>query len=414
MRSFTPADLLVEQTALRRDLIGTEAEIRRVATRLRTYRHPDNRKKREFKETEQALKDLEHVLKLRRSILRQAGDAYAWVVLGGNPRLMLPLFKEQTHVLPEREGLGGPAELARQAMKTGDFFVLENDLLRCIGVGDLTVVFAKRSWRWPLSLEIKSSAPEGWRVGGHLELRATMAYSDQPDHQDMLDAFVAALGLQEAPQDMQRGERPSQIAELLSATEFVIRASGTGRGERLPASSGGMWRSLDLVLSRALGEGSCWDLVERGVAFVAARALDENTDAEYGAQVTERLRDLGFTRHAGAISSIHFRKTDECAAIVPPIVLWPVKRDVRAALLAGDLVMECVIHPDAWSQAMGEVGLKINERGKSWIIEGERGRTRFDVLELGMLRLGVAFGGVSPRAIAQRTAEAIRRQGEER
>ncbi len=87
-----------------------------------------------------ALQARERALVLGRHLLRQVADAFAWVVLRQDARVILPLYREQTHELPRREGLGGPAEIARQAMKSGKFFVIENDLTRCLGLGDLTVV----------------------------------------------------------------------------------------------------------------------------------------------------------------------------------------------------------------------------------------------------------------------------------
>jgi len=64
-------------------------------------------------------------------------------------RIISPSFREQTHQCHIAEGLGGPAEIARQAMNSGKFFVIENDLTRCVGLGDLTVVFADRYWTRP-------------------------------------------------------------------------------------------------------------------------------------------------------------------------------------------------------------------------------------------------------------------------
>jgi len=105
------------------------------------------------------LQERDRALTLRRLLLRQIADAFVWHVLRLDARVILPLYREQTHSLPRREGLGGPAELARRAMQSGELFVFENDLTRCLGVGDLTVVFATRPWTHPLTYEVKSSWP---------------------------------------------------------------------------------------------------------------------------------------------------------------------------------------------------------------------------------------------------------------
>lgn len=179
---LTPAILRDAQDGLRRDLLGTENQLREARRhamgekhRLSTSAKSDSTSREAALKHTQLLDARERALVMRRRMLRQIADGFAWLVLDQDPRLIIPLFEEQTHQLPPREGVGGPAEIARKAHDSGHFFVIENDLTRCLGTGDLTVVFADRHWRQPLAIEVKSSARPAWREGGQLELLAIAA-----------------------------------------------------------------------------------------------------------------------------------------------------------------------------------------------------------------------------------------------
>src|SRR6266540_2039348 len=150
---WKPADVSDMQSALRRDLLWVESRLRTVRGRGKVLRRRlAARANRVPASRDAVLQHMEmlgvreRVLVLRRLLLRQIADAFAWLVLRMDARLILPLYREQTHQLPRGEGLGGPAELARRAMRSGEFLVIENDLTRCLGIGDLTVVFADRPW----------------------------------------------------------------------------------------------------------------------------------------------------------------------------------------------------------------------------------------------------------------------------
>src|SRR5207244_867655 len=104
---------------------------------------------------------------------------------------------------------------------------------------------------------------------------------------------------------------------------------------------------------------------------------------------------------------VDLRRNDEWSALVLPIALWPVSRDVRAALLCGELFLACVVRPDAWRDAMNAEGLEVTEERKGWTVRGPSKATHIDVLEVGKLTLGVAFSGVSPREIAADLAASL-------
>jgi len=104
---------------------------------------------------------------------------------------------------------------------------------------------------------------------------------------------------------------------------------------------------------------------------------------------------------------VQLRENDEWSALVLPIALWPVSRDVRAALLCGELYLACVVRWDAWRDAMKAEGLQLTEERTGWTVTGPSKVARVDILEVGKLTLGVAFSGVSPREIAAGLAASL-------
>jgi len=248
-RGLRPADLQAAQTGLRKDLLYVESRLRKVRARSKDVQrrlwarakggHVSRDAVREHVE---ALAVRERVLVLRRLLLRQIADAFAWLVLRQDARLILPLYREQTHQLPRAEGLGGPAEIARQAMNSGKFFVIENDLTRCVGLGDLTVVFADRAWTRPLSFEVKSSARPEWKIGGELHVQLYAVHSDDPADVELSDEFERTIGGGPIPAGESLKERPEQTAELLSGAQLLVAATSAA-GQRLPGPSPRTWKA---------------------------------------------------------------------------------------------------------------------------------------------------------------------------
>src|SRR5438128_3530801 len=230
---WKPAHLLDMQAALRRDLLWVESRLRTVRGRAKDLRrrltarakHVPGSRDSVLKHVE-TLRVRERVLVLRRLLLRQIADAFAWLVLRLDARLILPLYREQTHQLPRGAGLSGPAELARRAMKSGELLVIENDLTRCLGVGDLTVVFAARPWKHPISYEVKSSARPAWRLGAELQIEAIAAVSNDPADVQLHERFTAAAGFGDLPGTMRSREQPAQTAEQVPAGELPRAGRG--------------------------------------------------------------------------------------------------------------------------------------------------------------------------------------------
>ena len=99
------------------------------------------------------------LLERRRKILRASADALAWIALANVPAAIPRLFKPQTHDISDERGLIGHVAIQQAAHDSGRFLVLENDLTRCLGLGDLTILSLEAPDLPPISVEVKTRAP---------------------------------------------------------------------------------------------------------------------------------------------------------------------------------------------------------------------------------------------------------------
>ena len=135
-------------------------------------------------------------LKRERQVLRQAGDTLAWLVLRCDSSIIAPLYAPRTHRLNAGVGLAGPMMILERAHASERFLVIDNDLTRCLGQGDLTIVRADGRWTAPLCLECFSNDPgEPLREGLEVSVNLAGAVADHPDHTGLHRDFAEALGL---------------------------------------------------------------------------------------------------------------------------------------------------------------------------------------------------------------------------
>ncbi|MBI3892751.1 MAG: hypothetical protein HY303_14610 [Candidatus Wallbacteria bacterium] len=416
---LSPATLDEVQTALRRQMLWVEKRVRELRRRKagRSKRIKDRVRREPLladlaRRHRDLVKQLEGALQLQRAVLRQTADSYAWLALGEDPLVILPLYVRQTHQLPQGLGLGAPAELARRFHAVGTLFAVENDLTRCLGVGDLTVVFAHRPWRNPLVLEVKASGE--WKEGGIAEIGIMTAHSDAPEDVALYDEVSRIIGEQVTPQRVHRLERQDQIDRVLSHTRYLASIAG-GAGPRLPGPSARVWRTLQSVTLRALADGASYDLSEPGVAFLALGLHDADPEQRLR-EAAAGLAFIGFGSDSAPATLADFLREDEWAAVVPPIPLWPISRSARVGLMTGRVYFAAVVKPDLWQNAMQAEGLRLEEDGNGgWRLVGMSGEIHLDTIEVHKLSLGVAFAGISPRDVARRVAEFLaRKSGDEK
>ena len=412
---LTPERLQETQVALRQNLLWTEERIREIAgrrakrgTRLRSRFARNPQLGKSCGEHKELLEAREKALEAQRAILRHSGDALAWLVLRGDPRLIAPLWAPRTHHLASGVGLMGPVMLATTAHDSGKFLVIENDLTRCLGIGDLTVVRADGRWVRPLPLEIKSSG--AFSLGAKVEMEVITSISNHPVDAELFTEFLSTLGLRDPDDD----DRPSRNAErqsqeILSHSQLLMEVTGRVR-ERMPLPKDSLWPGMENVLTKALTTGSCFDLIDEGIVAVGIR-MRPGDDAE---RETRRIRDevqnlriVAEGQEQVSATSHDLKEDDALSCLVPPIPLWKLSLPTRSALLGGELLYCCIYSPTVWDRAMRQHGVSLLRDRNQWTIE-KNGRTaHLDPIEVRKLTLGVLFAGAKPQEVASIMAQAL-------
>src|ERR1051326_6163563 len=405
-----PADFTAEVAHVHHDWVRRQrlwAEYR-----LRTIRARGSSRKKRLKGftgpargiVNRVLAERERQLGSQVRILQQIGDTIAWRALRGDARLFAALYAPRPHQLPLGTGIGGPLMVARKPRESGEFYVIENDLTRVLGQGDLTAAWAKREWHRPLYLEVKTRGE--WMEGATAELFVTAIEIDSPVDRDMYAEYCRIAGLEDPPPGLQFRHDEDQVEGMLVGGEVMLRVTEQ-RPPDLPAGSSQVWRAIRNVLERALSDGASYDLIERGLGVAAVRATDGADSIARSTETMDRLRELGLTESVG--SAPDFLTTAPWSALAAPIPMWPLPRRVRVALLVEELFSIVVSSPSVWRDAFHDVGVTLETRGKRWLLKGAHDSRVLDMVDVLRLTLGVAFSGVSPREAAREFARALER-----
>jgi len=199
--AFTPERAHEHQDWVRRQRLWAEHRLRTVRARIAL------RKKRLKRFTgptrgiaNNVLAERERQLEIQVRILQQIGDTIAWRVLRADARLLAALYAPRTHHLPLGTGIGGPFLVARKPRESGEFNVIENDLTRVLGQGDLTAVWATREWTRPLYLEVKTRGV--WEENNTAELGVSAIEIDSPVDREMYTNFCRIAGLRDPPPEV--------------------------------------------------------------------------------------------------------------------------------------------------------------------------------------------------------------------
>lgn len=410
---ITPEKLQIFQDAIRSELLAVEERLRltrgrnkRRGDRLRTGLRRPAEFHRKLGHYLALAETRDNLLQTRRAILKQCGDACAWAVLRTDPRLILPLFSEtRTHNLSSGIGLVGPIQIMSSAHDTGQFLVVENDLTRCLGIGDLTVVRANGRWMHPLPLEIKSKGE--FEEGAFVEVDMITAYSNHPLDRELFNDFSRLLGTKERTDPRINSKIERQTREIQERSELLLRVTRGGndalRANRL------LWTNMETVLAKAQYAGYAFDKIEEGIAFVAIRNRVGDPAEATTRRVLNLLKEIGFGGEMGygSVTSHDFQTIDKLSAVAPPIPLWPIQGAIRTDLLIEELFFACICDPAVWQNAFAASDLEWREENGYWIINRGSQQAFMDPIEVQKLTVGVAFTGYSPKEIAATTAQKL-------
>jgi hypothetical protein len=337
-----------------------------------------------------------------RSLLRQLGDAVAWILLRCDPRVIAPLFAPRHHFLSLDAGIVGPTQLIGQAHRSGRFLVLDNDLTRCVGAGDITVLPADRSnHTLPLSLEVKTKVHgDKLEEGVQMSVDVLGVVSNVSEHAALHKEFGEVLAMNDGTSPHRVG-RPvtTQESKMKDQAELLLRMMSREREVLAPTRMN--WSSLQNVIDKTLQGGSAYDIPENGIAIVGVRnKLGDNVPKTLEATIT-RLQADGFPKGEPYLSLDEFTENDRLSPFYPPIALWPIPSYQREALLSRRILLAGVFSSSLWNDVLAEEGLTLLIHPNGWVVQGGTELVRLDTIEVAKLRVGVAFGGISARAVAR-------------
>ncbi|HEX6036520.1 hypothetical protein [Longimicrobium sp.] len=337
-----------------------------------------------------------------RSILRQLGDALAWAVLRADPRYVAPLFDGgKTHHLPTGQGVIGPLSVLRKAAEGSAFLVIDADLTRCIGIGDLVVVRANGDWAWPMIFEVKTRKIPGdadnvavWLIRGKALF---------PRDTEMLEQFASEFGFSFEPEQPLDDRARRQMDEVKVATKNAAQLV-IDSANMLPVPVVRHWDTLLRITERARANGFAYDIAEPGLVYAAAR----NVDGDIG--LYERLREQ--LAASGLVASewretstMAYQGIDELSAYGLPIALWKLPLWQRRDIICANVIIFCFSDPWLWSRSFAKHGILLEEGSDgAWILRRDSKRIQIDPTEVKRMKVGPAFSAFSPGNFAQRTA----------
>jgi hypothetical protein len=366
---------------------------------------------RRYGEHIDAAKRRDDALRRYRSMLRQVGDACAWLVLGEDPRTIVPLFSDtRVHSFSKELGMIGPLELATRAHASGRFLVLENDLTRCLGKGDITVVRRDGSSSLPLAIEVKTSGE--FKEGAQVEVNLFTAMAAAPEHEDLLTDFNEALDLR-IRDDRRIPSNAVRQAEELKETVEVLLEIGSRGMELLENGASEQWQRLEDVLNGTMEADFSFQAVDEGVVFVAVRVRVSDDTETIARELQHQLGTSGFAPEDEkwlSASILDLQQHAWLSAFVLPIALWPIDKSLRAQLLSGQLYFQCIRDPMVWEKAFRRCGIELVRHTGGWrMMRGEE-HGEFDALEVEKLEHGIVFSGVIPSVVAESVAKAFDRR----
>lgn len=358
----------------------------------------------------------EELLQRRRAMLRHIGDAVAWLVCRSEPRILFALFDaSKTHHMPTGVGAIGHRFVRRRAHEDGRFLVVENDLTRCLGRGDMTMIplEADRFRFYPIELKTHGQAQVGSHAYTHVHF---MLAEDDHEDQKYADAFADAIGLErqadDQPSETIRRQRKEISRGRRTAHRLLTRL--TARVSIPPPQNN--LESIRTVLNRALRDGIGYDVPERGVGYGAVRsgAMDpESADRK----LENPMSRFGLGRESDRVtimSTTSLLSVDELSVNVRPIALWNLPVEHRARLLSGEIVLQVRHDATILKEIMEERGVaaRFVEDQPRWEFNVPGGPTvAFDEVGMARLTARIMFEGVSPRTFADRLVQEFR--GEE-
>lgn len=368
--------------------------------------------KRSLDRHQRLLEMREEVLERRRSMLRHIGDAVAWTACRSEPRIIWGLFdSDKDHSMPTGAGAIGHRVVRRRGNASGEYFVVENDLTRCLGIGDLTIVPREARGKhrvYPAELKTHGTPEVGERA--HTELHFMVEEGD-PTDQEYVAAFAETVGASSATSQTVGQKVREQREEISEGRQAVAKWLSRLAGGVSPPPQDNL-EAMKAALNHGMETGLGFTFPERGrIGYAAIRG--EGFEMKSADQVDEVMKETGLgpdNKHVIRANTAHILRFEDSSTALSPIPLWSLPQEHRALLLSGDLILEARYDSFVLKEAMEERGIKLERQsgGSHWTFELPNGQTvALDFLGMAELTSRITFEGVSPSVFADQLSQVL-------
>lgn len=337
----------------------------------------------------------------RRTALRQIGDALAWLALRGDMGAVSAVYDAaKSHFLPPLPSLIGHASLIEQITDRTDLLVIDNDLTRILGAGDLTVITPRSRPLRPFVLEIRTHGDIISDPSTTMTIQGVFVEAGADD--GVREQLRQALDFKEGPGPLEGSRKQRQLQQIAELTEGLYQLLSSERTP-LPAPVPAYFSTIERVLRRSEMTGYAFDIPRDGIAYLAVSQTDGSpVRLEPALQALARFGVDVSDASWGSVVTLSLGAVPELARVLPPVALWRMSPDLRAKLLNEDLILTGYIRRDLWRRSFGSFGWSfLVTQDHGWRVQKDE-----EVIELGRdaavhAQLGVAFLGFDPDNVAE-------------
>jgi hypothetical protein len=325
-------------------------------------------------------------LRAYRWYARRLGDAFAWVVLGGDKQILEPLSRNSRTTIATRESHGSRGMLAAAGHLAGQGwgFPLIHDITDVLRIGDITFVRVHGdSEREYKTVEVKTRAEFKGRLEAgnraeymyHMRVLSAAPQGDRPiDSTNQEDVEFDALIPPPARPVGRRIERQAKrmSTALLHQTaklDELIKEDGETpalwAGVKAPVTT--HWRSLQRVVRKARRNGygsECVDDTFLYVAIYSAEGLSPES-GNYSSQLQKDLLNPALlieddSKRGNVLSIAHIPTGEQAGAqLFRPFYLYPIPRSAIFDMLHGRMIILVMFNESKLAEALEKAGFSV-------------------------------------------------------
>ncbi|HEX5301699.1 MAG TPA: hypothetical protein VFW50_32385 [Streptosporangiaceae bacterium] len=317
---------------------------------------------------------------------RRLGDAFAWVVTGGDKKILEPLSRND-HAAVTHDGHGSRGMLlaARYLAEQGWGFPLIHDITDCLRIGDITFVsVSEHSQRNYETVEIKTRAELKKRLEAEnlaeYEYRIRVLSAESFDDPQIDVVTVVDTGLEHVasrPVGRRTGRQAKRMRTALLHQTAELNALLKEEGEvpalwtdvRAPVTT--HWKTLQKVVRRARRSGYGSECVDGAFLYVAAydaNGLSAKLTADHRSRLQEDLSNPGPLAKASAnVLSVSIIPPFEStgAHLFRPFYLYPIPRTSIIDLLYGRMIILVCFNEGRFVESLEEAGFDVDFKFKT-------------------------------------------------